>query len=282
MNYITMEKLEQYYKVLNQTFLEKYALIVPGYDKEAIHEMRVSIKKIKALFLFFEFCNKRFSYKKAYMDYKLVFRKTGIIRDLQIHQEHLSNWQEKKKTDFGDYGKMLKYREIENQVAFSYLHERIQTNIFEKSGMVSLLRNTNIKKHVTSYIKETLKSISAFDILQVSSFDEIHEFRKILKELQYNLASFQYSMPEIKINKIFLRNLKSFTEILGLWHDNFMLLCHLYDYKKTYVRHVLPKNDPVSALERKYYRNNFYFFKKIDLKHKGFLANAEYLRKIYS
>lgn len=277
-----MENIEQYYKNLNQSFLENYALIVPGYDKETIHEMRVSIKKIKALFLFIEFCNKRFSYKKTYRDYKLVFSKTGVIRDLQIHQEHLGNWQEKNKTDFGDYGKMLKYREIESQVAFSYLHERIQTSIFDKSGIVSILRNSNLKKHVSSYIKETIKSISAFDIFQVSSFEEIHEFRKILKELQYNLALFQHCLPELKINKIFLRKLKSFTEILGLWHDNFMLLCHLYDYKKTYVRHVLPKNDPVTALERKYYRNNFQFFKKINSKHKIFQNNSEYLMKIYA
>lgn len=277
-----MENLEQYYKNLHQSFLENYALIVPGYDKETIHDMRVSIKKIKALFLFIGFCNKRFSYKKAYKDYKLIFSKTGIIRDLQIHQEHLVNWELKNKSDFGDYGKMLKYREIENQVAFSYLYERTQPDIFDKSGMISLLRNTNLKKHIVSYIRETLKSISGFDVMQSSSFDEIHEFRKNLKELQYNLALFQDCMPEVRINKIFLRKLKSFTEILGLWHDNFMLLCHLYDYKKTYVRHVLPKNDPVTALERKYYRNNFYFFKKIDLKHKVFIANSEYLKNLYS
>lgn len=275
-----MNSLVQYYQNLNQSFLEDYSRSVPGYNVETIHNMRVAIKKIKAFFLFLEFCNKRFIYKKIYSGYKAVFQETGAIRDLQVQQEHIRNWQEKYHADFGDYEKMLKYREVEKQVSFSYLFENTDKSIFDKSGIVASVNIPNMKKSAASYIRETLKMIFSFDIFQVSSFEEIHEYRKKLKELQYNLSFIQSATPEIKINILFLRKLKDLTETLGLWHDNFILLTQLYDFKKTYVRHIMPKYDAISILERKYYRGNYSYFKRIDTKHRAFLQKAEILRNI--
>ncbi len=275
-----MNNLVQFYQNLHNIFLENYIKSIPEYDVETIHEMRVAIKKIKAFFLFLEFCNKKFSYKKNYADYKAVFNKTGAIRDLQIQQEHIKIWHEKYNADFGDYEKMLKYHEVEKQVAFLYLFENSDKNKFEKSGIIATITIPNLKKSIASYLRETLKILFAFNIYNVNSYEDIHDFRKKLKEFQYNLSFMQTAIPEMKINKIFLRKLKNFSETLGLWHDNFMLLNQLYDYKKTYVRHIIPKYDAISLLERNYDRQNHSFYKKIDTEQKEFILKADFLKNI--
>ena len=79
--------LNRYYRQQQKTFERNLSKIDNPQKTEAIHDLRVSLKKTYGLFLFLEFIDpKKIDAIETFKPFKKIFRKVRKIRDYQVQQ----------------------------------------------------------------------------------------------------------------------------------------------------------------------------------------------------
>src|SRR5438105_645451 len=73
-----------YYKSLNKKFTRHLKECLHSPKSESVHQLRVSIKKLKAFFHLIEYANASFHAKKSFGGFKKVFRHAAKVRNLNV------------------------------------------------------------------------------------------------------------------------------------------------------------------------------------------------------
>ncbi len=217
--------LLQFYNEQRKTFEEHLELVTSTNDVETIHKLRLSIKRIRALFTFFQFLdNKSKKGQKPLKELKVVYKPAGKIRDVQVHIGLLDSYEKRLEFEFVKYRSYLK--EIENQ---HHLNLKKSAKIFSVTPLEKLHKKTEhiIEKYSTAEIKENASKLldKKFDIIEnlnkipTDKEKNLHEIRRILKEVRYLLNIFNGRIPETKRIKVSLTRLKQIEQTLGKWHD---------------------------------------------------------------
>lgn len=160
-----------------------------------------------------------------------LFRETGLIRDpalmrtrvkkiLDLHGMHLTVPGPDTKPDLGRFKKDL-----------GKAHSKAATAALEKS-----LNRPELYEAIARYLDRLTAEIRAILLLQPGQrLPRLHELRKNLKELQFNLGfarSLPVSYPASAPRDI---QIKSLVKIIGQWHDIQLILADL-DNKKPVLR----------------------------------------------
>jgi len=233
-----MEPLISYFQKLDDAYKGYLKNVQEEYDEEVVHNLRITVKKIKASFFFFQFCFHGFDAKKGYQNYKEVFQRLGTIRDLQIQQKKFTDWSREYNINFTPYINYIKNEENLHKYNFSFYFKKIPLNNFRK---ISHRLNNKLSEHelnekAVAYLEHIIGNIRSFDISSFHTYEEIHNLRKQFKELQYNLSMLETCLFSRKMYKSILTKLKTLTEELGNWHDNYNLLSHLFAFKLNFFR----------------------------------------------
>ncbi len=183
-------------------------------DGEALHQFRVSIKKIRSVLRYFEYLRlheKKIKQRKKQLRH--VFQSAGFIREAQLQIQWLKR---------NRYRILLKESLLESDVTF---YEQVFLDEAEKSRKILM----SIRKELNQFCKETdetsvynyaenLKLTIFFQQLSVK-MAEWHELRKIIKQLLY-AQNWLSEKDKIKILPVkqaaFLNELQ---EAIGNWHD---------------------------------------------------------------
>ncbi len=209
-----------------QMFFSQLEIAEKTIGIEAIHEMRVAVKKIRSLLKMF---NKLFSetsgFKTGFKYLRKIFKSAADIRDSHVMTE-LINQYKTNSTDFYDLSVYFKELENESVDNFIELVKEIKKTAFKTSfDYIEKLKHQNINKQtnrkINVYVKNKIREVSNF---LVFTHDErsIHKFRIKFKELNF-LLSVQNDVEESSI----LDELKISASELGLWHDKIILSYHL-------------------------------------------------------
>ncbi|MCX2453770.1 CHAD domain-containing protein [Pedobacter sp. PLR] len=209
------KKIKQYLEK-RMTDIEKYAAIILSVgDEEAIHQLRVGVKKLRA---FLRLAGQEPSIKKklqVHSKLKKIYKYAGRVRDLQIYDHNIVPF----------FNKAERYpRKVLPQIAGAKysLFKAIRNFHFQKSI-------THLKKKAPDRIsKETLgkfihKKNKTIDRLVTTKIQdaELHSLKKHLKDVTYSLKSFHATVQNYLpiAGKADTHELDKLSDMLGEYLD---------------------------------------------------------------
>jgi CHAD domain-containing protein len=218
--------LFQFYRKRTSSFLANiYKAIITG-ESEDIHRLRVDVKKIYALYSLFEMIRPDLFKKKVrYNLFLNLFKLSGKIREIQVHQIFLSK-PKYKKTDFSDFTAFLK--EQENLAVRKFLQEIKGFNDKELKSTEKDIRkiclNISARKLTQKseeYIAQKAKKIQVL-LTEEQKTENVHRIRKYLKAMS-TVTSLVFNVrPDEKLGLI-ISGLNKSEVMIGEWHDKIVL-----------------------------------------------------------
>ncbi|WP_158860196.1 CHAD domain-containing protein [Lunatibacter salilacus] len=205
-----MEKnlLNKYVLDLLESLEQNFSAYTIHKKPKHIHQLRVDIKKLKAIFSF-----AKHIYKTKYNTIKLkpLFRNAGQIREIQINIRLLNSVHDPPEE------LISRLEKKENILIKQFIKKRSQylkliKDFKKKTSLPEILPH---KKAIKEYFKSELKN--ADGILEHIDRGGMHKFRKKLKKILYIYNSLpktiqkKIELNEVKINKQ--------QKKLGNWHD---------------------------------------------------------------
>jgi len=183
------------------------------------HQLRVEIKKTKALFAVIEFCTNEFSSKEYYKLLKPLFKKAGRIRDLQLEMQEMDSYKLS-----GPFPGYLQWLEDERSKAadefFSLVDDELRKDMRATCNAISHFLEHVHKKEVDKYINSKKGNIIRLIKRRNYTDDQVHTMRKLLKEFFYTKKMISSKdIPVTKTNEL--------QDIMGKWHDHLVMADHL-------------------------------------------------------
>jgi len=200
-----------------------FLLIKPSgkYTSNTFHKLRVEIKKLNSIFDLIKFCSTNFKRKTTYKPFKLIFRKAGKVRELQIEDAMLKNYFENKVIK--DYRKNLKKLRLKAEEDFFLLvNKKLIDRLNKKHCILHPHLGKIDKKKINTYLEKKGNHIQELLGQQIIQTEQIHNLRKQLKILNYNRAIANKEKQDQDLLKLDL-----LPELLGKWHDHQVIIKHL-------------------------------------------------------
>lgn len=220
----------QYYESLLDTFTKYLHKVAEDAQTEDIHQLRVSIKKLRAIWTLTELVSDRkWKKKKHFALFNKLFSTAGKLREAQINQELIRNYSSRLE-DYKLQLGMIEFKQLKK------LKKRIKQ--FDQARLEDLNR-TLIKKINTisdDYVLTIAKQhVSAFKLnttgLEEDSDnnDQLHDIRIALKAIQEILFIIK-KLGNSKDSEKKLKKIKVLNEAIGTWHDYDVLIDSLQKY----------------------------------------------------
>lgn len=192
--------------------LKKYKLHA---KPEQLHEVRVELKKIKTLFNFLAFSSKKFNEHKNYKPLKHIFKKAGLIRDVDVLHQLFKDY------ELEQFEKAVLPKEKNQNKLIEKFHKKtrhyIKTSNQSTKQMENYLANTGTLD-LKDYISNTEHQLRE-KLFRDFKQDELHLIRKQLKELVY-LSQIMGKKSTIKEIEIY----DKLQNTIGDWHDKNVLI----------------------------------------------------------
>lgn len=250
----TQNLLYEYFKRLQKSINKKLEKSPKNYDKEDYHNLRVEIKKLKALMDFIKFNCADFERKKLFKSFKKLFRQAGRMREFQVEKGMLKDY--KQLTPLKRYYSQLNSRIQKEQKAFPKVIDKKVCREIRKSlkEMQSFVQKTG-SEDMKIYIENENEKIHSLITQQPLDAEQMHSLRKLLKADFYNRKSI-----DIPGNEICLKKEDNFLDVLGKWHDYTTTIGHLerailkVDMDETELSPVLKIKEEISFDERNLFK----------------------------
>ena len=218
----TVDKLfEKYVEKFEQEFLRA----INTDDEEAIHDLRVSIKKIQALFLFLKESNlahikSDYPYLKNLKD---VFKKAGRLREIHIHKNLYAHYRQKTGKSFPALEQFLDQQEEESRKAYHDYMPGIQFRKFydQANRLQSDIRGISQKKlnnKLFEFIQSRVEECHGY-MFEPHYEQHLHQIRKYLKHIRFITGQKIGDVHKIFGDELSFDDTKKVEDILGEWHD---------------------------------------------------------------
>jgi CHAD domain-containing protein len=229
----TAYHLSNYYSDEVDLFLKHLIRVKTQPNEKTIHELRVEIKKLRAVFQLIEvIAKKEFKIKPSENSLNDLFDTAGKIREIQINQICFSKFKFTKEIN-DKYKKFLLNREEELR---GVLKKSI--NDFDKSVLINSknkikkitgdLNNKKIWDVCLFYMKD--KTLKIENLLSAGNNPLIiHKIRIQLKSI-HTIASLLQKINPTQKNEKTLQVIKQTGSLIGNWHDNLVLINSLERY----------------------------------------------------
>jgi len=215
------EQIIEYYRKHRRIIEENLQLSRDPEDIEAIHNMRLSIKRMRVVARLAEIISKgKFKRKQEIKGINKLFRRAGRLRDMQVAMQLLHEHESAELQSVIDNieAKELKQRRRYEEVLGSFDPRVLQT--FEDQLVRSV---SGVEEKVITHASYTLLAEFEFDIHRIyhGSNDEkrLHNIRRRLKDINYLNNIFDESLPVADHLNISIEKLRELGEVAGTWHD---------------------------------------------------------------
>ncbi len=207
-----MNQLKDYAEKQLQTARQMLETFTPGADEEIIHQLRVSLKKIKAILLFLSSLHPAKA-KQIRKKVQLIFHAAGSIREAQLQLQ----WLKKKRYLHLIESASLAQRIAEDEELFlqqKALFQKLLTSIREDV----LKQIHKIKSSVVTEYAVQLKEELHEQVNHVVK-DDWHELRKLSKQLLY-AHHWIGEQDKLKVMTVLsFHTIDQLQEQIGMWHD---------------------------------------------------------------
>lgn len=179
-------------------------------SQEALHKLRVEIKKIRAVEKF----TTSFDEKKEDVrlkGIKKVFHAAGTIREANFNLQMMKQYHIKDPAFSADTTHTLQQESEKFRLHAARNDKRIRNTVESLLRAIHSVRNSDIRRWFTRQLKRIATGITA------SSIDQLHDARKNIKTLLYVHGMLHKQLVEsLKLNTIYLDQLQ---DDIGKWHD---------------------------------------------------------------
>ncbi len=220
--------LFNFYKAQTGIFITEYEKAKIDYDEDAIHDFRVSVKRMKAVLRLLEniISDNSFVSKNNIASIKKIYGSAGIIRDSQVQVSMIKKYEKKLniffdfyKQYFNEYEKVGKKKfDFENKVfRYELLANEIDEIKYNIDNNIAIEPSNSIFDFVKIQYKYFIKLLN-----DTSNEENLHDARRKIKEINYVLEIVQIYTESI--DKQLLLNLKRAGSMLGKWHDKVVMI----------------------------------------------------------
>lgn len=263
------DSMISYYKSQIRIIKHNYGLAVKQSAPDGFHDMRVSIKRIRALFKLAESINTKFNAGKQALVFRKLFKSAGKVRDIQVQQDLIKSFEKRMNREYTAYDKYLRQREIKALKAFwrfsdGFNISTIDNNKRELSRTLKEMPDVEAEfraKRRLDVLK--FKLMSYFNKPELSE-DLLHEIRIILKEARYTLGIFLGNKPDSSNSRELDDKMRAAHQSLGKWHDDDVGMGSIKIYKshtnkdQSFDSNLYDDLFTIMKKEKEYYLEQFY------------------------
>jgi len=242
-SYILSHILEQV-KVFN----DNLEILRQRADKNAIHDLRVAVKKIRSFFRLAE-ANDPIEWKREFAPVKNLFKSLGRQRDFDVSLSILGSLKRKENLAFPIFRNFLQSnRHFTRQLSLSgltqfegYFPQDLRDKLITAfQGIPEKELEEKIKVLVDKQLKKMKRLKGNFD-------KEAHEVRKILKDVYYWV---EVTPENSVLNGKQLKQLEKILDELGTWQDQVIFLDKLRRFRKKFLVRDYEEYDVSRAVEK--------------------------------
>lgn len=239
-----------YFNIRNQFYIA-----AKTYNPDAIHDLRVEIKQLRAYFQLIEWINPSFSYKDNFRYIKKLFKSAGTVRDLQVQAELTSEWQTRLNVNLDDYSKLLEQREIAAKLDFARFCKRYKLKNLKskRKNLEQALENISLgfaKIRANDRVQFQIREMITFGHMAPKSDEPLHKIRALAKQARYTFNILEKCSLRTDFPKTITDELKNIHHALGEWHDHELALEFLDNFKNNFSRYSPIDEKQFSALKR--------------------------------
>lgn len=199
-----LKKISAKYKKGVRTIAESYHHLLNDFDADDNHDFRVGVKKLRA---FIRLTNRN----KIPKPIKKFYRLVGELRNIQLHEQRVQSFSD----DLEPYLETL--HQEERSLRKKAMHSApLSLKRFQKK----LVHNAPAKltqEEKTGFLKQNISRLAQLLALPYYSDEDLHEIRKVLKDIMYNFDYLKDAMLPAPLNN--LQFMKELTDKLGDFHD---------------------------------------------------------------
>ena len=201
-------------------------------DVDGFHDLRVAIKKMRALFSFVKSINPVFRDKKHLRQFQSLFKAAAGVRDVQVQLEVLDKYEKRLKRDIPEYRIYLKGHERQELKSFGRFAKGFSIKNLDRKG-------TDVRYALEGYslfdglmtverrCGELINDLSSLTEARNHAEAELHTIWIISKELRYTLETARICLPVWKDRSGIISDLKELHKVLGEWHDDEIALKYI-------------------------------------------------------
>jgi CHAD domain-containing protein len=233
-----------YWRKEQKVFNKNFELLSLGPNKNAVHDLRVAIKKLRACVKLYAIITKRKDWQSFFNETKKLFTVLGKERDVEMCLELLSD---DEKESGSDYTNIKIYLQLLLQTIQNWsLHALKNYHKTELDNLaLALSGNTHSKEWL---IKKTIDAIN--DHLQQIKdyYKQPHKIRKLLKDVYYWLKMLPTNaVAETSMEK----DLEGILDDFGNWQNDEMLLTKVKHFRKDDLPDSFQEYDSLKTFEKK-------------------------------
>lgn len=218
------ENIRAYYQEHKGVFEENFSLVLESFNMEAIHKMRTSTKRLRALFILIEFLSAgQFKAGKQLRKIRTLFKYAGRIREIQIEEQLVIEMQPLLGEDFPEYLEYLRSRE-HREISRFLAHlpsQAARGTILDDAALNNVLdglEQDTLKKHAGAFIQRKTVKIGN-NIARPASNKSIHVNRTHLKQLYYLYDILTGLSGDPLLLGLTNERLRAIEQYFGEWHD---------------------------------------------------------------
>jgi len=237
-------------------------------SEEAIHKLRVDIKKIKAVAQLLHFCTNDFHRKQLLKAYKKIFKAAGAIREAQLERKALE------KLHMLDA--LKRYASHLNEHLEKATHQylvlidaQLVQELEATRGLIVPCFDAVHEEDVNRFLKVKSREIDALAKNGRLKKQQTHELRNVLKVFYYTVLLYHGNNERFK-------NMDAFQELLGHWHDAIVLRGYLQKAAAAGSVHTKERKH-LAAVKHKMAAKSKRLFKRIQEQIPGFQEAKEAL-----
>ena len=234
-------KLYQHYRQQLALFREHFDNTHKKLEVEDIHQLRVSIKKIRTNLTLMNIASEgKFKTKSHFKLLSKLFKNAGRLREIQVNQAILDKLNlEEQHIDESCQSAIHYYRNHltqQSQKSIQRLKETLNNFNFKKlkkcnhklKKNIAQLGDKIVTEKSNAFVQKQIDKINTLRI-QVDDDRELHKIRKHLKSItaiyRLNIEIFPNDLLQKKIERF-----KGLETLIGDWHDLMMLISSMEKY----------------------------------------------------
>jgi CHAD domain-containing protein len=195
------------------------------FSVDAVHDLRVEIKRLRALFNLIQWINPGFQAKTEMKDIRRLFKAAGRLRDIHVQQELAAAWAGRRRLELSEYLNDLMLREKAGRPVFAKACRRFDPGLFIEKwrnirSSLSALTPDDIRTKAEERLRSRIDGLVAFRGGTGFTEEEYHRIRILSKETRYTLEIIRKCYPGKRSLQDLDDAIRRMHRALGRWHDD--------------------------------------------------------------
>ena len=235
-----------YWKEEQKVFNKNFEILGNSPDKDAVHDIRVAIKKLRACLKLYAIITGKKDWQNLFTETKNLFTVLGKERDVEMCLELLTDDEKESESNYANT--KIYFQSILQKMQSWSLHALKNYPKTELVNLTSLLSHGADKPAEELLIEKTINAINDH-LKQIKDYYKLpHKIRKILKDVYYWVKM----LPKNAVAGDSLeKKLEKMLDDFGNWQNDEMLLAKTKHFRNDNLPNSFEEYDLLKGLEKK-------------------------------